>query len=209
MVTHSHLFVDDVRTQMPSIQTEFVRVCLSIILGRFESLSNHPPSATVRIEESRFKRFVAVHRSDRKGATLSGRSLAAFPRPRRRRSPHSSSAVNFVKPHLFGTCKFDNSYNGSLTFRSLITSIQSSYITVHRCIFIDLHSRTYPTRTHGLPSSTRSMVRVLSNPSILVHLPAIIASHMVATPVNFVTVLSNELQEMRWWRASLDTILLF
>ena len=57
--------------------------------------------------------------------------------------------------------------------------------------------------------STGSMVWVLSNPSISVPFPTVVALRAVSILMNFFTVSSNELWEMKWLRAFLDMILLF
>ena len=57
--------------------------------------------------------------------------------------------------------------------------------------------------------STGSMVWVLSNPSVSVQFPTVIALRTVTILMNFFTVSSNELWEMKWLRAFLDMILLF
>ena len=106
---------------------QFKQVCPSLFINNLGSLRESLQLSFIGRSPDRKESFQSLHRRPSigsKGGHFEWSFLGGVPRPRRRRSSRSSSAVNSVKSHLFGTCKFDDNYNESLTFRSLITSIQ-------------------------------------------------------------------------------------
>ena len=125
MFTHSHL----IRRWYPYTNAvNSNRVCPSLFINNLGSLRESLQSSFIGHRPDRRKSLQTLRRRPSIGSKRGGHFEWSFIGGVSTPPPSTKSTFFFscqlVKSHLFGTCKFDNNYNGTLTFRSLITLIQ-------------------------------------------------------------------------------------